>query len=57
MIPGNQHLKAAAKTRNPFDRITTPQDVANFIYLMCLDEAAWVNGNIIRVDGGEHISG
>ena len=22
-----------------------------------LDEAAWVNGAVIRVDGGEHISG
>ena len=57
LIPGNTHLKATAKLRNPFNRITTPEDVANFIYLMCLDEAAWANGNIIRVDGGEHISG
>jgi len=57
LIPGSAHLKAAAKKRNPFHRITTPEDVANFIYLMCQNEAAWVNGNIIRVDGGEHISG
>jgi NAD(P)-dependent dehydrogenase (short-subunit alcohol dehydrogenase family) len=57
LIPGSKHIKAAAKIRNPFHRITTPEDVANFIYLMCLDEAAWANGNIIRVDGGEHIGG
>ena len=57
LIPGSAHLKATAKLRNPFNRITTPEDVANFIYLMCLEESAWVNGNIIRVDGGEHISG
>jgi enoyl-[acyl-carrier-protein] reductase (NADH) len=57
LIPGSQHLKATAKSRNPFNRITTTQDVADFIYLMCLDEAAWVNGTVIRVDGGEHISG
>ncbi len=57
LIPGSRHLMAAAKTRNPSKRITTPEDVADFIFLMCLDEAAWVNGNIIRVDGGEHISG
>jgi len=57
LIPGSAHLKASAKLRNPFRRITTPQDVADFIYLMCLPESAWVNGNIIRVDGGEHISG
>jgi len=57
LIPGSAHLKATAKLRNPFNRITTPEDVADFIFLMCLDEAAWANGNIIRVDGGEHISG
>jgi enoyl-[acyl-carrier protein] reductase I len=31
--------------------------VANVIYLLCRDEAAWINGAIIRTDGGEHISG
>jgi NAD(P)-dependent dehydrogenase (short-subunit alcohol dehydrogenase family) len=57
LIPGSTHLKASAKSRNPYNRLTTPEDVANFICLMCQDEAAWANGNIIRVDGGEHISG
>ena len=57
LIPGNLHLKASALTRNPFNRLTKPEDVANFIYLLCQKEAEWVNGNIIRVDGGEHISG
>ncbi|MGB5513915.1 MAG: SDR family oxidoreductase, partial [Thermoanaerobaculia bacterium] len=36
---------------------TTPQDVANAIYLLCLPEASWINGEILRVDGGERISG
>jgi len=56
-IPGSSHLKAQAKLRNPFGRLTTPRDVANVIYLLSLDDAAWVNGEVIRVDGGEHISG
>lgn len=56
-IPGSGLLKAQARLRNPFRRLTTPQDVANIIYLLSLDEAAWVNGEIVRVDGGEHISG
>ncbi len=56
-IPGNAHLKAAARARNPFGRLTTPHDVANTIYLLSRDEAAWINGEVIRVDGGEHISG
>jgi NAD(P)-dependent dehydrogenase (short-subunit alcohol dehydrogenase family) len=56
-IPGNDHMKAKARLRNPFHRLTTPRDVANAIYLLSLDEAAWINGAVIRVDGGEHISG
>ena len=57
LIPGSGHLKAQARTRNPFGRLTTPRDVANVIYLLSLPEAAWVNGEVIRVDGGEGVSG
>ena len=56
-IPGSAHLKAQARSRNPFGRLTRPRDVANAIYLFSLDDAAWINGEVIRVDGGEHISG
>ena len=57
LIPGNVHLKANARLRNPFRRLTRPEDVAAVIYLLCRDEAAWINGEVIRVDGGEHVSG
>ena len=56
-IPGSEHLKAQARGRNPFGRLTTPRDVANVISLLCTDDAAWINGEVIRVDGGEHVSG
>ena len=56
-IPGSAQMKAQARLRNPLGRLTTPQDVANMIYLLSRDEAAWVNGAMIRVDGGEHVSG
>jgi NAD(P)-dependent dehydrogenase (short-subunit alcohol dehydrogenase family) len=56
-IPGHDHLKAQARRRNPFRRLTTPADVANVIYLLSTDEAAWINGEVLRVDGGEHVSG
>ncbi len=56
-IPGSAQLKASARLRNPFGRLTTPDDVASAIYLLSLDEAAWINGDVIRVDGGEHVSG
>jgi len=57
LIPGNTHLKAQARLRNPFRRLTRPEDVANVVYLLSRDEAAWINGEVIRVDGGEHVSG
>lgn len=57
LIPGSAQMKAAARLRNPLGRLTTPADVANVIALLCTDEAAWVNGALIRVDGGEHIAG
>lgn len=57
LIPGSAHMKAAAAHRNPFGRLTTAAEVADFISLLCTDEARWVNGTVIRVDGGEHIAG
>lgn len=56
MIPGSRQMKSVAQLKNPFGRTTSPSDVADFIALMCTDEAAWINGNVIRVDGGEKIS-
>lgn len=57
LIPGSAHMKASAAQRNPFGRLTTAVEVADFICLLCTDEARWVNGTVLRVDGGEHIAG
>lgn len=54
MIPGSEKLLEIAATRNPMGRMTQPTDVASVIYLLCTDEAFWINGSIIHVDGGEH---
>jgi len=53
-IPESEKLLRIAKDRNPMGRITTPIDVANVVYLLCTDEASWINGSLIHVDGGEH---
>lgn len=55
-IPGHEQIRSHAQKRNPFKRITFPEDVANVVYLLCRDEAAWINGSIIIADGGEHIN-
>ncbi|PVW15599.1 SDR family oxidoreductase [Marixanthomonas spongiae] len=55
MIPGSETLTEQAKKRSPFNRLTTPEDVANSVYLLCKDEANWINGTILTVDGGESL--
>ena len=57
LIPGSESMKAHAIERNPLGRMTTPEDVAGVVYLLSRDEAAFINGALIRVDGGESISG
>jgi enoyl-[acyl-carrier protein] reductase III len=44
-------VKALA-ARTPAGRLTTLADVADVVALMCTAEAAWIQGQVIRVDGG-----
>jgi NAD(P)-dependent dehydrogenase (short-subunit alcohol dehydrogenase family) len=55
MIPGSEQLAALAAKRNPFGRLTTPQDIANVVSLLASDKAGWINGSIIKADGGEQL--
>jgi NAD(P)-dependent dehydrogenase (short-subunit alcohol dehydrogenase family) len=57
LIPGSDRMKADARLKNPLGRLTTPQDVADFICLLCTDEAHWLNGALLVCDGGERIAG
>ena len=54
-IPGNVGMLDAARSKNPTGRLTTPEDVAKAIVLLSLDEAHWISGNVLGVDGGEDI--
>lgn len=54
-IPGSEKLAEMAILRNPFNRLTIPEDVANVVYLVCKKEADWINGTILKVDGGESL--
>ena len=55
-IPGAETLLAHSRKRNPHGRLTQPEDVANAAYLLSRPEAKWINGNVIRVDGGEALN-
>lgn len=54
-IPGSDKYAAISLKKNPFKRLTTPEDIGNVVYLLCKDEAAWINGAIIKADGGESL--
>ena len=56
MIPGSDQIIEHTLKRNPNKRLTLPEDGANAVYLLSKDEAAWITGTIIPVDGGEHLS-
>jgi NAD(P)-dependent dehydrogenase (short-subunit alcohol dehydrogenase family) len=54
-IPGSVDMLRIAKAKNPGGRLTTPEDIAKMIVLLAEENAAWVSGNVIGVDGGEDI--
>ncbi len=56
MIPNSETIKEHTLKRNPFRKLTAPEDVANVVYLLSKDEASWINGTIIKVDGGESLN-
>lgn len=56
-IPGNEEMIESATKRNPFGRLTTPEDVADAIVALSTPAARWITGNTIYVDGGEIVGG
>ena len=56
MIPGHEEAIALTLRRNPYRRLTTPEDVAKTIVAFSAPELAWMTGNVIRVDGGEDVA-
>ena len=56
-FPNREELLKNFAARSPAGPVLTPDDVANAVYLLCLPEAAMVNGHTLVVDGGFAISG
>jgi len=54
-IPGNKSMMEVAISKNPRDRLTTPEDIAKVISVLCKDGGEWISGGIINADGGEDI--
>ena len=56
-FPNREELLASFRARTPAGPVLTPEDVAGAVYLLCLPEAAMINGTTLFVDGGFAISG
>ena len=56
-FPDREALLANFAARTPAGPVLTPDDVAGAVYLLCLPEAAMINGHTLVVDGGFAISG
>jgi enoyl-[acyl-carrier protein] reductase III len=56
-FPNRETLLASFAERTPAGPVLTPQDVAGAVYLLCLPEAAMINGHTLFVDGGFAVSG
>ena len=56
-IPGNEQMIENALKTNPGGRLTTTEDVARAIVVLSHEDMTWMTGNVLRVDGGEDITG
>jgi enoyl-[acyl-carrier protein] reductase III len=56
-FPNRGEVLADFERRNPAQVTLTPDAVADAVYLLCLPEAAMINGHTLVVDGGFAISG
>jgi len=54
-IQGNIPMVEVASRKNPRARLTTPEDVAKVISLLCKDGGEWISGGLVHADGGEDV--
>jgi 7-alpha-hydroxysteroid dehydrogenase len=47
-----EDVKKATIERSAMNRMGTPEDIAGAVYFLCTDEASWITGQTLIVDGG-----
>jgi len=47
-----EDIKNRTINRSSLARMGTPQDIAGAVYFLCTDEASWITGHTLIVDGG-----
>lgn len=56
-VPDHEQMIQVALRKNPHDRLTRPQDVAEAVVALASPKTYWITGNVIQVDGGEAVVG
>ena len=54
-IPGSEWMAEQVTQRNPSGRMTTTADVARVVGLLATDEAQWITGTVLEINGGEDL--
>ena len=47
-----EEVKAETIKRSALNRMGTPEDLAGAVYFLCSDDASWITGHTLIVDGG-----
>lgn len=55
MFPSYEQIKADVLARSPWGRLGTPEDIADVISFLVSEDARWVSGQSIVVDGGNSL--
>lgn len=55
-LPDPEAALANNVLRHPLGRLGTPADVASLLLFLCSDDAAWITGASIPIDGGASIA-
>jgi len=43
------------KSQNPYNKLGTPEDIANAVSFFCGSDSSWVNGQILMANGGQMV--
>jgi NAD(P)-dependent dehydrogenase (short-subunit alcohol dehydrogenase family) len=50
---GNAERKAGLVSTVPLGRVGEPEEIANAIVFLCSDQASFISGHVLSVDGGK----